>query len=973
MKNSVFPKLKKTLAFILTFAMLLSAVITAAAVPATAASGVWDGTIAESYAGGTGTEADPYLIETPQQLARMVGYDVLTDYTADITNGSTGKYYKLTADIYLNDVTASDWYTKSGLNEWYTGTASRFCGSFDGNGHTIRGLHFASDAGYAALFPIIDSYEADRYFKNIRIADSYICGSSMAGAVAGRGYGGQSKTFYFQNCFVDNSVVLNVADVGATAPWCGGFVGFSSTGTETIFNFENCGVLATDKNGNRLKYGVLGLNLNWNASVSCSVINSFAYCEEWLGITTSGGIANSYKVSDLNSIKGSAAKETMPDLNWDSVWQISEDGYPTYVIPDDNTNGIVGEVWDGKVATGYSGGSGTETDPYIIETARQLAYLIKHDVVDSAGATNGKYYKLAADIYLNDVTDPDWTKNSPNSWYEVASSKRFAGNLDGDGYTVYGLYYSGTASFGLIPWVDMWSYDVTIKNLIISDAYISTSGQFVGAVVGYVYATAERNAVFTLSNCFVNDNVYIFSSHESAYIGGIVGCLRSNSLNTYNFIGSASLADVRHGGGNWKCYGGLVGPAGDGTYNIDNCFAFPTLAIYFGGASVPANNSYSIPSQDALLTVIGDKAKTTMPDFDWENGAFAPTQNGYPRLKIVSQRMGDANGDDAADAQDIALLKKHLIGAEISYVTDFNSDKVTDIRDLIALKKTVSEFLGEDSLAPAGYSLVWNDEFKGRTIDNAKWRTNQPRMTAYDGVGNFDEGTVRSVGNGRLLMTAYKNPDTANYNGKTYLTTNSITTENRMSFKYGYLEVKAKVPYKAGCWPSLWLRSPNATQTDLTGKDGYNMEVDIIEPFGYTDQNGTTIHETNKSNDSDHCQAAVGNYKFKNAENLANEYHIYGFLWTADEMKFFIDGECFAAYTKDTLARMGYKGDFDDTVNILFDNQLITSSSPVANEEKTNTIENNEESLPAEYSVEYVRLYQKQGDVLVLETPADGQ
>ena len=974
MKNSEFPKLKKTLAFILTFAMLLSAVITAAAVPATAASGVWDGTIAESYAGGTGTEADPYLIETPQQLARMVGYDVLTDYTQNIVNGSRGKYYKLTADIYLNDVTASDWYTKSGLNEWYTGTESRFCGSFDGNGHTIRGLHFASDAGYAALFPVIDSYEADRYFKNIRIADSYICGSSMAGAIAGRGYGNNNKTFYFQNCFVDDSVVINVTNVGGTAPWCGGFVGFSTTGTETRLNFENCGVLATDKNGNRLKYGILGINLNWNASVSCSVINSFAYCEEWLGITTSGGIANSYKVSDLNSIKGSAAKETMPDLNWDSVWQISADGYPTYVIPDDNIDGIAGEVWDGKVATGYAGGSGTETDPYIIETARQLAYLIKHDVVDSAGATNGKYYKLAADIYLNDVSNPDWKSNNPNSWYEVESSKRFAGNLDGDGYTVYGLYYSGTASFGLIPWVDMWSYDVTIKNLVISDAYISTSAPFVGSVVGYVYANSStRGATLTISDCFADDNVYIFSSNASAYIGGLVGCLKSNSLNTYNFIGSASLADVRHGGGDWKCYAGLVGPAGDGNYNIDNCFAFPTLAIYSGGASVPANNSYSIPSQDALLTVIGDKAKTTMPDFDWENGAFAPTQNGYPRLKIVSERMGDANGDDAADAQDIALLKKHLIGAEISYVTDFNSDKATDIRDLIALKKTVSEFLGEDSLAPAGYSLVWNDEFKGRTIDNAKWRTNQPRMTAYDGVGNFDEGTVRSVGNGRLLMTAYKNPDTANYNGKTYLTTNSITTENRMSFKYGYLEVKAKVPYKAGCWPSLWLRSPNATQTDLTGKDGYNMEVDIIEPFGYTDQNGTTIHETNKSNNSDHCQAAVGNYKFKNAENLANEYHIYGFLWTADEMKFYIDGECFAAYTKDTLARMGYKGDFDDTVNILFDNQLITSSSPVANEEKTNTIENNEGSLPAEYSVEYVRLYQKQGDVLVLETPADGQ
>ena len=696
-------------------------------------------------------------------------------------------------------------------------------------------------------------------------------------------------------------------------------------------------------------------------SVTLNIANCYTAVEDSTGKTS---------ICSLENMKGEAAKANMPNLDWENVWDTT-DSFP--VFKNVNLDGVKGEIWDGKVATGYSGGSGTETDPYIIETARQLAYLIKHDVVDSAGATNGKYYKLAADIYLNDVSNPDWKSNNPNSWYEVESSKRFAGNLDGDGYTVYGLYYSGTASFGLIPWVDMWSYDVTIKNLVISDAYISTSGQFVGAVVGYVYATAERNAVFTLSNCFVNDNVYIFSSHESAYIGGIAGCLRSNSLNTYNFIGSASLADVRHGGGDWKCYAGLVGPAGDGNYNIDNCFAFPTLAIYWGGASVPANNSYSIPSQDALLTIIGDKAKTTMTGFDWENGAFAPTQNSYPRLKIVSQRMGDANGDDAADAQDIALLKKHLIGAEISYVTDFNSDKVTDIRDLIALKKTVSKFLGEDSLAPAGYSLVWNDEFKGRTIDNAKWRTNQPRMTAYDGVGNFNEGTVRSVGNGRLLMTAYKNSDTTKYNGKTYLTTNSITTENRMSFKYGYLEVRAKVPYKAGCWPSLWLRSPNAAQTDLTGKDGYNMEVDIIEPFGYTDKNGITIHETNKSDENDHCQAAVGSYKFKNAENLANEYHTYGFLWTADEMKFFIDGECFATYTKDTLARMGYKGDFDDTVNILFDNQLITTNSPVANEEKTNTIENNEGSLPAEYSVEYVRLYQKQGDVLVLETPADGQ
>ena len=955
MKNSEFPKLKKTLAFILTFAMLLSAVITAAAVPATAASGVWDGTIADSYAGGTGTRTDPFLISDGSQLAKMVNDG----------NDTTGKFYKLTGDIYLNDTSDSAWKDNN-PRAWYTRTDVSnigFQGTLDGDSHTVSGIYYKGDERLLGLIPATTNGAT---VKNLHIADSHLESTSYGIAAL---IGFASGNITISKCYIHEDVTVISGDTSSNES-AGGLMGWG-TGTYTV---SDCAVLATLSNPSSGVGAVLANS--WSSTIT--VTNTFA-SDKFGKHPGTINMENCYSAIDdtdyntevctLENMKGAAAETNMPKLDWENVWKTT-DGFPIFksdIIPDINI------IWDGTSTEVYAAGSGTQADPYIIENAKQLAYLIKHDVVDSAGATNGKYYKLAADIYLNDVSNPDWKSNNPNSWYEVESSKRFAGNLDGDGYTVYGLYYSGTASFGLIPWVEMWSYDVTIKNLIISDAYISTSGQFVGAVVGYVYATANRNAVFTLSNCFVNDNVYIFSSHSSAYIGGLVGCLRSNSLNTYNFIGSASLADVRHGGGDWKCYAGLVGPAGDGNYNIDNCFAFPTLAIYWGGASVPANNSYSIPSQDALLTVIGDKAKTTMPDFDWENGAFAPTQNGYPRLKILSQRMGDANGDDAADAQDIALLKKHLIGAEISYVTDFNSDKVTDIRDLIALKKTVSEFLGEDSLAPAGYSLVWNDEFKGRTIDNAKWRTNQPRMTAYDGVGNFDEGTVRSVGNGRLLMTAYKNPDTANYNGKTYLTTNSITTENRMSFKYGYLEVKAKVPYKAGCWPSLWLRSPNATQTDLTGKDGYNMEVDIIEPFGYTDQNGTTIHETNKSNDSDHCQAAVGNYKFKNAENLANEYHIYGFLWTADEMKFFIDGECFAAYTKDTLARMGYKGDFDDTVNILFDNQLISSSSPVANEEKTNTIENNEGSLPAEYSVEYVRLYQKQGDVLVLETPADGQ
>ena len=972
MKKSDFPKIKKTLAFLLTFALLLSTAAAVMLVPASAAAvDVWDGTYADSYAGGTGTGSDPYLIATPEQLARMVGYDVLTNFTSNITNGSTGKYYKLTADIYLNDVSDPNWYTKDVPNKWYSSTTSRFCGSFDGGGYTIRGLYFAPDATNAGLFPAIDSWEADRYFKNITIADSYICASSMAGAIASRAYGGNNKTMYFEKCYIDDSVIVNATNTGGTAPWCGGFVGYSSIGDKTKYSFTNCASLASNTAGNCLKYGLVGINLTWYGELYYTVTNTFAYCESWQGLTSKATINNSYKVTDLTTIKGDAAKTAMPDLDWDNIWTVTADSYPVCL----NLEGVKGEVWQGKVATGYAGGSGTETDPFIIETANQLAYMIKHDVMDTA-ANNasfsmGKYYKLAADIYLNDVSDPDWRK-TPNPWYATTSGQRFGGNLDGDGYTIYGLYYDGDSTVGLIPYADLWSYDITVKNVIISDAYLKTTGDRVGTLIGYVDGNNNPGHTLTVSNCFVNDNVLVQSTNAEGYVGGFVGRLTGNAANTYNFIGCGSLADVK--GTDWTRRAGLIGPIGNSandsiTVNIENCFAFPNLAIYSSGAGVEYTNSYPLGTQDSLLTILGDKAKETMNGFDWANGAFVPTKEGYPRLKSVSQRLGDINGDDKSNSQDIIILKKHFLGSETSWVVDMNSDGEQDIRDLVNLKKKAASFTeSKDGFVPDGYDLVWNDEFYGRTIDNEKWSTDQTRMHETNELGCFDDDSVRTVNNGGLAMTAYANPnpgDKEYYRGKNYITTNSITTENRMSFRYGYLEVKAKVPYKEGCWPSLWLRNNNATQVEgVTGLDGYNMEVDIIEPFGYTDRNATTIHETGTG---DHHNQSGQNYAFKNPENLADEYHVYGFLWTKEKMKFYLDGEVVAIYDMATLDRSQWKSNFDDTVNILFNNHLFTTSSEYKPSE-SNIIENFEGNLPSEFVVDYVRLYQNQdaGNALVL-------
>lgn len=100
---------------------------------------VWDGSVAESFAGGTGTQDDPYLISDGAELA----------YLAQITNAdedgsqTKDKFFKLTADIVLNrDVLKVD-FTPNGTpkNIWTPigESAHRFFGNFDGGKHRIYG------------------------------------------------------------------------------------------------------------------------------------------------------------------------------------------------------------------------------------------------------------------------------------------------------------------------------------------------------------------------------------------------------------------------------------------------------------------------------------------------------------------------------------------------------------------------------------------------------------------------------------------------------------------------------------------------------------------------------------------------------------------------------------------------------------------------------------------------------------------
>ena len=105
-------------------------------------------------------------------------------------------------------------------------------------------------------------------------------------------------------------------------------------------------------------------------------------------------------------------------------------------------------VWDGT-AEPWTHGSGTPSDPILIENAEQLAYLSQN-----GHQLDCQYYKLMNDI---DLDNRDWL---PIGYYSSATSTVFNGYFDGNGHTVYHLTTT------LFWWMD----EGYIKNLTIKDS-----------------------------------------------------------------------------------------------------------------------------------------------------------------------------------------------------------------------------------------------------------------------------------------------------------------------------------------------------------------------------------------------------------------------------------------------------------------------------------------------------------------------
>lgn len=225
---------------------------------------------------------------------------------------------------------------------------------------------------------------------------------------------------------------------------------------------------------------------------------------------------------------------------------------------------------------------------------------------------------------------------------------------------------------------------------------------------------------------------------------------------------------------------------------------------------------------------------------------------------------------------------------------------------MVMLTSRLSRFLASLALtvicsngvaAETDWKLVWSDEFdySGRP-DDSKW--------------NYEEGFVRNnelqyytrarqenarVENGLLLLTARREkfedpragergrrPRTAEY------TSASLITRGKASWRYGRIEVRAKLPTGRGVWPAIWMLGLPEQRVGWPACG----EIDIMENVGFDPD---TIHANVHTAKYNHVKRTNKGARIEIEKPYA-DFHVYAVEWTSQRMDFFVDDQKYFTY-----------------------------------------------------------------------------
>lgn len=240
------------------------------------------------------------------------------------------------------------------------------------------------------------------------------------------------------------------------------------------------------------------------------------------------------------------------------------------------------------------------------------------------------------------------------------------------------------------------------------------------------------------------------------------------------------------------------------------------------------------------------------------------------------------------------------------------------------------------------WKLVWADEFdKNGLPDTTRWNYDT-RGNSY-GWGNNEAQwyTVARpensrIENGILKITAIKEPT----QGKNYSSAR-LTTKNKGDWKYGKIEVKAKLPSGNGTWPAIWML-PTENKYGGWPKCG---EIDIMEHVGFDpDTVFSTVH-TGKFNHTIGTQ--VG--KKTGLQTATTEFHVYTTEWEENEIRSYVDGKHYFTFKNNGQGFEAWP--FDQPFHLILN---LAIGGGLGGQKGID-----DSKFPHTFEIEYVRVYQK--------------
>lgn len=271
---------------------------------------------------------------------------------------------------------------------------------------------------------------------------------------------------------------------------------------------------------------------------------------------------------------------------------------------------------------------------------------------------------------------------------------------------------------------------------------------------------------------------------------------------------------------------------------------------------------------------------------------------------------------------------------------------------------------GEVVTAPEGYKLIWHDEFDvdGRPSEvwsyengfqrNEELQWYQADNATVSGGCLIIEGRKEQVKNPNYQAGSSdwkKNRAYAEY------TSSSLTTQNSFTFKYGRMEVRAKIPAITGAWPAIWALG-NQWEWPLNG------EIDIME---YYIKDGRPSILANACWGSKEQWKAIwdeGVIPFSHFTGMdadwASKFHLWRMDWDSAFIRIYLDDELMNEIDLSQTNNQGwqdnYQNPFSNDVEGFGDYILLNLA--IGGNGGTPDVSR----MPFHYYVDYVRVYQKQ-------------